>query len=161
MWTLEDEQALREDLIEKIISKVNEGDGMLSRSELGSFNYAGQTIRVIDSQGWNPGDICALTTGSRHEIQRKEGDGALSRPYWKKYFEQDAIYHCTTSGFKGLERRVVVLAMNGWKEEERKKDILYTAVTRARDVLVICGSKEGITQVGGKEFFKKLTRSAP
>ena len=26
MWTLEDEQALREDLIEKIISKANEGD---------------------------------------------------------------------------------------------------------------------------------------
>jgi ATP-dependent exoDNAse (exonuclease V) alpha subunit len=49
--------------------------------------------------------------------------------------------------------------MNGWKEEERKKDILYTAVTRARDVLVICGSKEEITQAGGKEFFKKLTRS--
>ena len=37
MWTLEDEQALREDLIEKIISKANEGDGMLSRAELGNF----------------------------------------------------------------------------------------------------------------------------
>jgi ATP-dependent exoDNAse (exonuclease V) beta subunit len=35
--------------------------------------------------------------------------------------------------------------VNGWKEEERKKDILYTAVTRARDVLVICGSKEDYT----------------
>jgi len=57
IWTLEEEQALREDLIEKIISKANEGDGMLSRAELGSFPYAGQTIRVIDSQGgiWNPG----------------------------------------------------------------------------------------------------------
>ena len=33
MWTLEDEQALREDLIEKIISKTNEGDCMLSREE--------------------------------------------------------------------------------------------------------------------------------
>ena len=57
MWTLEDEQTLREDLIEKIISKANEGDGMLCRAELGSFTYAGQTIRVIDSQGgiWNPG----------------------------------------------------------------------------------------------------------
>jgi len=47
---LEDEHALREDLIGKIISKVNEDDGMLSRAELGSFTYAGQTIRVIDSQ---------------------------------------------------------------------------------------------------------------
>ena len=57
MWTLEDEQALREDLIEKIISKANEGDGMLSRAELGSFSYAGETIRLIDQYGgiWNPG----------------------------------------------------------------------------------------------------------
>jgi hypothetical protein len=51
MWTLEEELALREDLIEKVISKANEGDGMLSRVELGSFSYAGQTIRVIDLQG--------------------------------------------------------------------------------------------------------------
>jgi putative restriction endonuclease len=57
MWTLEEEQALREDLIDKIITKANEGDGMLSRAELGNFEYGGQTIRVIDSQGgiWNPG----------------------------------------------------------------------------------------------------------
>jgi putative restriction endonuclease len=57
MWTLEEEQSLREDLIDKIITKANEGDGMLSRAELGNFGYAGQTIRVIDSQGgiWNPG----------------------------------------------------------------------------------------------------------
>lgn len=26
MWTIEDEQALREDMIEKIISKANEGE---------------------------------------------------------------------------------------------------------------------------------------
>jgi putative restriction endonuclease len=57
MWTLEDEQAFREELIEEIISKANENDGMLSRAELGEFSYAGQKIRVIDSQGgiWNPG----------------------------------------------------------------------------------------------------------
>ena len=48
---IEEEQALREDLIEKIISKAIGGDGMLSRAELGRFAYAGQTIRVIDSQG--------------------------------------------------------------------------------------------------------------
>ena len=57
MWELDEEQALRDDLIEKIIAKANEGDGMLSRAELGSFVYAGQTVRVIDLQGgiWNPG----------------------------------------------------------------------------------------------------------
>ena len=57
MWTEAEELAFREDLIAKVITVANEGDGMLSRSELGSFTYAGQRVRVIDSQSgiWNPG----------------------------------------------------------------------------------------------------------
>ncbi len=120
---------------------------------------ADKEVEHLIAQGWNPGDICVLTTGSRHTIQRQDGEGALSRVYWKKFFEEEATYHCTTTGFKGLERRAIVLAINGWKEPTRKKDILYTSVTRARDLLIICGSKEEITQSGGKEFFKKLSRS--
>ena len=115
-------------------------------------------VERLISQGWNPGDICVLTTGSRHTIQRQDGQGAMSRVYWKKFFEEEVTYHCTTTGFKGLERRVIVLAVNGWKDPDRKKDILYTSVTRARDLLIICGSKEEITQSGGKEFFKKLAK---
>ena len=74
MWTLEDEQALREDLIEKIISKANEGDGMLSRAELGSFSYAGQTIRVIDS--------CVMSYQNFLEERRK-----LMAQKMKRYFQ--------------------------------------------------------------------------
>ncbi|MEI8067289.1 MAG: HNH endonuclease [Actinomycetes bacterium] len=56
MWTSEEERTLREDLIRKVIACANETDGTLSRAELGKFNYAGQEVRVIDSQGgiWNP-----------------------------------------------------------------------------------------------------------
>ena len=62
MWTQAEELAFREDLISKVITAANEGDGMLSRSELGSFNYAGRQVRVIDSQGgiWNPGAAWAF-----------------------------------------------------------------------------------------------------
>ena len=124
----------------------------------GAEAAADAEVANLIGKGWNPGDICVLTTGSRHTIQRQDGQGALSRVYWKKFFEEEATYHCTTTGFKGLERRVVVLAINGWKDSDRKKDILYTSVTRARDLLIICGSKEEITQAGGKEFFKKLAK---
>ena len=121
---------------------------------------ANEEVKKLISQGWKLSDICVLTTGSRHELQRTQGDGAMSRPYWKRYFEEESVYHCTIGGFKGLERRAVVIAMNGWKDPDRKKDILYTGITRARDLLIICGSKEEITQSGGKEFFKKLSRGA-
>lgn len=123
-----------------------------------SETAADEQVKQLIAQGWDAGDICVLTTGSRHVIQKQEGDGAQSRIYWKKFFEENATYHCTTTGFKGLESRVVVLAMNGWKDSERKKDILYTSITRARDLLVICGSREEVTQSGGKEFLKKLVK---
>ena len=57
MWTVEEEQTFRDDLIDKVISHANASDGMLSRNELGNFPYAGKDIRVIDVQGgiWNPG----------------------------------------------------------------------------------------------------------
>lgn len=56
MWTVEEERNFREDLIDRVISKANEGDGMLSRAELGKFEYLGQSVRMIDAQGgiWNP-----------------------------------------------------------------------------------------------------------
>jgi putative restriction endonuclease len=87
MWTLEDELVLREDLINKIISKANEGDGMLSRAELGSFTYAGKSIRLIDKFGgiWNPGASWTLgeelratlsintTTSGKYEDQEVSG----------------------------------------------------------------------------------------
>lgn len=56
MWSEAEELAFREDLILHVITTANEGDGMLSRSELGTFKYENQSIRVIDSQSgiWNP-----------------------------------------------------------------------------------------------------------
>ncbi len=57
MWTLGEELAFRDDLIDAVIAHANASDGMLSRSELGNFSYAGKNLRVIDLQGgiWNPG----------------------------------------------------------------------------------------------------------
>lgn len=87
MWSLEDERAFREDLIEKVIATANDGDGMLSRTDLGNFDYAGIKVRVIDSQGgiWNPGQSWPFpdelraslsintTTGGKYEDQEVAG----------------------------------------------------------------------------------------
>jgi len=124
----------------------------------GAEKAADREVDKLISAGWDPKDICLLTTGSRPKTQSTLGAGAMSRIYWKSFFDEKSTYHYTTSGFKGLERRAVVIAMNGWKQPDRKKDILYTAVTRARDLLIICGSQEEITHAGGKEFFKKLSK---
>jgi ATP-dependent exoDNAse (exonuclease V) alpha subunit len=34
--------------------------------------------------------------------------------------------------------------------------MLYTGITRARDLLFICGSKDDLRESGGKELLKKI-----
>jgi putative restriction endonuclease len=111
MWSIEDEQALREDLIEKIISKANDGDGMLSRAELGSFTYAGQTIRVIDSQGgiWNPGASWTLGEELRATLSintTKSGkyeDQEVSGGLWRYDYQSGGTAGKNTKMRKAME----------------------------------------------------------
>lgn len=55
--SLDDEIKFRLDLFEDVIATANQFDGMLSREELGSYQYLGEKNRLIDPQGgiWNPG----------------------------------------------------------------------------------------------------------
>lgn len=52
-------------------------------------------------------------------------------------------------GFKGLERPVVVLAVNGFREVEGAKEMLYVGLSRARSLLVVVGPRSVLEQVGG------------
>jgi len=63
MWSIDEERAFRDDLIQSVIDYANEGDGTLSRNELGEFPYKDQSIRVIDLQRgiWNPGQSWTIT----------------------------------------------------------------------------------------------------
>jgi len=116
---------------------------------------ADQVVHELLNEGWAPSDICVLTTGSRHPVQREQAELDRSA-YWDAFFEGNEVFYGHVLGFKGLERRIVILAINGWKIDDQKRDMLYTAITRARDLLVICGDKETLKHGGGKEFVKKL-----
>lgn len=126
-----------------------------------AISVAERVISNLITDGWNESDICLLTTGSRHEKQKQLVAGSSKLAYWDSFFELEGVFYGHVLGFKGLERRVIVLAVNGWKHESAKKDMLYTAITRARDLLVICGDPEDLRQAGGKEFLKKLKRVQP
>jgi putative restriction endonuclease len=117
MWTLEDEQALREDLIEKVISKANESDGMLSRAELGNFSYAGQNIRVIDPQGgiWNPGASWTLGEELRATLSintTKSGryeDKEVSGGLWRYDYQSGGIAGKNTKMRKAMELQLPLI----------------------------------------------------
>jgi putative restriction endonuclease len=117
MWTLEEELALRDDLIDKVISRANEGDGMLSRSELGNFTYAGQVIRLIDQYGgiWNPGASWTLGTDLRATLSintTKSGkyeDQEVSGGLWRYDYQSGGTAGKNTKMRKAMELQLPLI----------------------------------------------------
>lgn len=117
MWSLEDEQAFREDLIHSIISRANENDGMLSRAELGEFIFAGQKIRVIDSQGgiWNPGASWPLGEELRATLSinttksKKYEDQEVSGGLWRYDYQSGGTAGKNTKMRKAMELQLPVM----------------------------------------------------
>ena len=116
-----------------------------------------QVDRLLDD--WEPGQIALLTTGRRHGEQVNEIELGGHQRYWDAFFEGDEVFYGHVLGFKGLERPVIVLAVNGFRDPERAKEMLYVGLSRARTQLVVCGDLELIAQIGGEGVRKRLQRA--
>jgi len=102
--------------------------------------------------------LALLTTGTRHDYQRElQAQGQDS--YWASFWETEYPFYGHVLGFKGLERPVVVLAVNGFRDEGRAQEMLYVGLSRARDLLVVCGDIDVIKRVGGDGVVQRLTKS--
>lgn len=112
--------------------------------------------QLIDA-GWETGDIALLTTGRRHPEQKSRIDFAGHDGYWDEFFAGDDVFYGHVLNFKGLERRVVVLAINGFQSPERARHLLYVGLSRPRSLLVVVGDIELVREVGGPEVARRLT----
>jgi hypothetical protein len=110
--------------------------------------------------GWPPESLALLTTYSRHPVQ-VERQAAGQDAYWASYWDDEDLFYGHVLGFKGLERPAVVLAVNGFRHEERAREMLYVGLSRARDLLVVCGDLELIRRVGGEAVALRLTSAKP
>lgn len=113
-----------------------------------------QVEKLLDD-GWRPEDVALLTTGSRHpeQVTRQEQGNAA---YWDSFWDADQVFYGHVLGFKGLERRAVVLVVDAAGPVERARERLYVGMSRARDQLVVCGDPDFIAQVGGPDLARKL-----
>lgn len=106
-------------------------------------------------QGWRPEDVALLVTGSRHPEQvERQADGNAS--YWDSFWDKEQVFYGHVLGFKGLERRAVVLVVNEAGARDRSRERLYVGLSRARDQLVVCGDPAFIREVGGPELAWQL-----
>ena len=96
-----------------------------------------------------------LTTSSRHPEQvSRQGEGVEA--YWDSFWDGEQVFYGHVLGFKGLERNAVVLAVNERESHDRSRERLYVGLSRARDMLVVCGDPELIREVGGDEVARQL-----
>ena len=106
--------------------------------------------KLTDKERWQPGEIALLTTRSRHPVH-VEMATRDRKGYWKSLWDSEDVFYSTVGGFKGLERPVVILAIDGFHNAEDIEDFLYVGLTRARDKLVVIGDAESIALVRGEK----------
>jgi superfamily I DNA/RNA helicase len=112
-----------------------------------TFEVADDVVaNLTDKEFWHPGEIALLTTKKRHPEHERQSthdrDG-----HWDSLWTNEDVFYCTVGGFKGLERPVVVLAIDGFHEDSDQDDVLYVGMSRARDKLVIVADSEIITRL--------------
>ncbi|MCT1352574.1 MULTISPECIES: nuclease-related domain-containing DEAD/DEAH box helicase [Gordonia] len=142
--------------------RLNGGDGpsvrFIACTAEEALGVADDQIDPLLEDGWRPEDIALLTTGSRHEEQKaRQSQG--NREYWSSFWDAEQVFYGHVLGFKGLERRVIVLALNEEKSWERSRERLYVGLSRARDQLIVCGDPQFVLEVGGPEVARRLVPS--
>jgi hypothetical protein len=112
-------------------------------------------VELLLDAGWRPEDVALLTTGVRHpEQEARQAHG--NQAYWDSFWDAEQVFYGHVHGFKGLERRAVVLVVNEQGVFERSRERLYVGLSRARDELVVCGDPEFIAEVGGPDLARRL-----
>ncbi|MBZ2199461.1 ATP-binding domain-containing protein [Occultella gossypii] len=120
---------------------------------------ADDAVEALLDEGWDPGDVALLTTRTRHLEQVNRIDAVGHDTYWDDFFDGTDVFYGHVLNFKGLERPVVVLAANGFRDAERARSMLYTGLSRARSLLVVAGPRAEIERIGGDAARHRLVAS--
>lgn len=97
--------------------------------------------RLLERENWSADHLMLLTTWGRHPEQIARTDHLGREGYWDTFWDDRDVFYGHVLGVKGLERPVVVLAVNGFREPERAREMRYVGMSRARDLLVVCGPR--------------------
>lgn len=116
-----------------------------------TFEIADDVVaELTDKEFWHPGEIALLTTKSRHPEHARMAEQDRNS-HWQSLWANEDVFYCTVGGFKGLERPVVVLAIDGFHNDAEKDDVLYVGISRARDKLVIVANSDTLTMIKSRQ----------
>lgn len=118
-----------------------------------------QVERLLD-EGWDPGHVVLLTTGERHPEQRARQEMEGQEGYWESFWDEELVFYGHVLGFKGLERRAVVLCINEDGRRDRFRERMYVGLSRATDRLIVVGDMGAIGHAGD-EVVRALGAQTP
>lgn len=119
---------------------------MIPASAEGALDAAEEAVDLLLDSGRAPGDVLVITTGEPHPWATHElsfGEAA----YWAQHDAGDDVFYADAAALsRAATRPVVVVAVNG-ASEETALGALPTAVTRAGDLLIVCGDPQRINSM--------------
>jgi hypothetical protein len=124
-----------------------------------ALDIGGDCVDALITEGWANNQIALLTTKERHPIHLDFFERGATEDYWREFHAGEAEFYGHVLGFKGLERSVVVLCVNGFKDMERAAEQLYVGLSRARSLLVVVGDGTLLEEAGGRELMMALSRA--
>ena len=117
---------------------------------------ADDEVETLLAEGWNPSDIALLTTGERHPVQAERQETMGFAGYWDDFWSNDDIFYGHVLGFKGMERKAVVLCLNESGRRDRGRERLYVGLSRATDRLIVVGELDSVEAMGAPEVAAHL-----
>lgn len=147
-------------------SKLRGGDGIpvryVSCATQDAVDTASDCVDALIAEGWANNQIALLTTNRRHPVHQDHFEaGTIDSEYWPAFHRREEEFYGHVLGFKGLERSVVILCVNGFKQMERAAEMLYVGFSRARSLLVVVGDEQLLDQGCGSELHSALHNSQP
>lgn len=121
-----------------------------------ALDRASDCVDALIGEGWPSNQIALLTTNHRHPIHLQHHLDGTTTQYWNEFHAREAEFYGHVLGFKGLERSVVILCVDGFKDMERAAEQLYVGMSRARSLLIIVGDLDLIIQGGGRDLAHAL-----
>ncbi len=113
-----------------------------------ALDAADDQVEALLDEGWLPGHVALLTTGKRHPEQAARQEMLGQDGYWRTFWDQDLVFYGHVLGFKGLERRAVVLCLNEDGTRDRFRERMYVGLSRATDRLIVVGDTDAIGRAG-------------
>lgn len=109
---------------------------------------------LVHARGWLPEHVALLTTAHRHPAHAERGvDKSI---YWTELWSTDDVFYSTVAGFKGLERPVIVVAVDGFHDGVPPRSVLYAGMSRARELLIVVGPSGILKPALGDRTMRRL-----